>query len=57
MRLINTRTFEFEEFVQDVPPYAILSHTWVPDECTYDEWVTSKSDGPPVAVHRCSKVL
>ena len=29
MRLLDTRTFKFEEFVEDdIPPYAILSHTW-----------------------------
>ena len=30
MRLLNTKTGRFEEFVdlKDAPPYAILSHTW-----------------------------
>ncbi|KAI1208265.1 HET-domain-containing protein [Annulohypoxylon truncatum] len=33
MRLINTITLEFKEFYGDtVPPYAILSHTWVEGE-------------------------
>ncbi|PIL25332.1 hypothetical protein GSI_13221 [Ganoderma sinense ZZ0214-1] len=42
MRLINTRTGEFEEFVDqaNIPPYAILSHTWDPTgEQTYQEVV------------------
>ncbi|KAI6088310.1 HET-domain-containing protein [Hypoxylon rubiginosum] len=32
MRLLNTSTREFEEFDNDFPPYAILSHTWVKGE-------------------------
>ncbi|KAK4225375.1 hypothetical protein QBC38DRAFT_530960 [Podospora fimiseda] len=33
MRLINTKTFKVEEFLeQETPPYAILSHTWAADE-------------------------
>lgn len=36
MRLINTRTFELEEFVgSDIPEYAILSHTWENGEVTF----------------------
>ncbi len=32
MRLINVKTFQMEEFLDDrTPPYAILSHTWGPD--------------------------
>ncbi|KAI0173072.1 HET-domain-containing protein [Hypoxylon sp. FL1284] len=34
MRLINCQSLDFEEFVQDVPPYAVLSHTWGKDEVT-----------------------
>ncbi|CAK7208584.1 hypothetical protein SEUCBS140593_000222 [Sporothrix eucalyptigena] len=31
MRLINVETFKVEEFLEGrVPPYAILSHTWLP---------------------------
>ena len=33
MRLINTKTQSFEEFLgEDIPAYAILSHTWEPKE-------------------------
>ncbi|PHH93097.1 hypothetical protein CDD83_949 [Cordyceps sp. RAO-2017] len=33
MRLISTATFKVEEFLNDeLPPYAILSHTWGEDE-------------------------
>ena len=39
MRLLNTETLEFEEFV-DVPeePYAILSHRWGAEEVSYKEY-------------------
>jgi hypothetical protein len=30
MRLLHSKSLELEEFIgQNVPPYAILSHTWV----------------------------
>ncbi|KAI3326329.1 HET-domain-containing protein [Xylariaceae sp. AK1471] len=38
MRLLHIRTEELYEFFEDeVPPYAILSHTWEIDEVTYDD--------------------
>lgn len=45
MRLINTRTFEIKEFVEnsdqtlgvDLPFYAILSHTWGAEEVTFED--------------------
>lgn len=37
MRLIHTSTLQLESFLgQDIPPYAILSHTWGEDEVSYD---------------------
>jgi len=38
MRLINAKTYELREFFDhDIPLYAILSHTWGPDEVSlYD---------------------
>lgn len=43
MRLLNVHTFEFEEFIGEVgngiPPYAILSHTWGPEEVTFKDHV------------------
>ncbi|KAI0888157.1 HET-domain-containing protein [Annulohypoxylon maeteangense] len=41
MRLINTSSLEFEEFHGDaVPPYAILSHTWVEgEEISFREFI------------------
>ncbi|KAH8671533.1 heterokaryon incompatibility protein-domain-containing protein [Xylariales sp. PMI_506] len=35
MWLINCQTLELEEFLQDVPSYAILSHTWGDEEATF----------------------
>jgi hypothetical protein len=38
MRLINTTTYEFKEFFDLPPPYAILSHTWEgQDEVLYSD--------------------
>ncbi len=43
MRLLNTLTLDFEEFLceagDDIPPYAILSHTWGPQEVSYKDYV------------------
>ena len=39
MRLINVRSLAMEEFYgDDIPPYAILSHTWGPGEIGYEAW-------------------
>jgi hypothetical protein len=39
MRLINTRSRKLEEFVGDnIPEYAILSHTWGNEEVTFQDW-------------------
>lgn len=32
MRLLNTTTLELVEFLGNIPPYAILSHTWEEEE-------------------------
>lgn len=37
MWLIDTTTHELHMFGSDVPPYAILSHTWGPDEVTFQD--------------------
>jgi len=37
MRLLNTKTFRPEEFYVDIPPYAILSHTWEDEEITFND--------------------
>lgn len=42
MRLINTHTRQFEEFIgSQIPEYAILSHTWEEEEVTFKHY----SDG------------
>jgi hypothetical protein len=39
MRLINTETGLLEEFIgDDIPKYAILSHTWEKDEISFQEY-------------------
>lgn len=38
MRLINIHTRKIEEFIGDVPPYAILSHTWGAEEVTLQQY-------------------
>jgi hypothetical protein len=43
MRLINTNTRSFEEFLgRDIPDYAILSHTWEEEEVSYADYVESR---------------
>ncbi|CAJ2506722.1 Uu.00g079080.m01.CDS01 [Anthostomella pinea] len=37
MRLTNCRTLRFKEFVQDILPYAVLSHMWDKDELTFSD--------------------
>jgi hypothetical protein len=38
MRLLNSRTLEFEQFNGDIiPPYVVLSHTWGSEEVNYQE--------------------
>ncbi|KAF3009463.1 hypothetical protein E8E13_002265 [Curvularia kusanoi] len=40
MRLINTFTRQFEEFIgSNIPPYAILSHTWEEEEVTFRQYL------------------
>ena len=38
MRLLNTSSLELEQFVAaNIPPYAILSHTWGEEEVTHQD--------------------
>jgi hypothetical protein len=51
MRLLNVKTRKSEEFFDNIPPYAILSHRWGDDEVTFQDiksgrlsdWWKSKS--------------
>lgn len=48
MRLINVRSLDIEEFFgDDIPEYAILSHTWGTEEVTLQEW--SRRQEPSVS--------
>jgi hypothetical protein len=40
MRLISVQTLTLKEFAaeEDIPPYAILSHTWEHDEVSFQEF-------------------
>ena len=43
MRLINVKTLAFEEYYgENIPSYAVLSHTWGSEEVTYQEWCSRK---------------
>lgn len=49
MRLINTSTLDLEQFHEKIPEYAILSHTWGPQETSYQEFSvphTERSETP-----------
>lgn len=40
MRLLNAKTLQLKDFVGDenIPKYAILSHTWGKDEISLQAW-------------------
>jgi len=40
MRLINCGSLQLEEFFTEIPPYAILSHTWGLGELTLQDWTS-----------------
>jgi hypothetical protein len=37
MPLLNTLTLKLKQYIKDIPPYAILSHTWGDEEVTFDD--------------------
>jgi hypothetical protein len=37
MHLLNTTTLKLKYFIEDIPLYAILSHTWGDEEVTFDD--------------------
>jgi hypothetical protein len=44
MRLLNSKTLEFEEFPEnEIPTYAILSHTWGKDEISFQDMQTGSA--------------
>jgi hypothetical protein len=38
MRLIHTPTLQLKEWITEAPHYVILSHTWGPEEVTFDDF-------------------
>jgi len=54
MRLLNARTKRFEEFYDEVPSYAILSHTWGPGELTFKH-MEQKGYVPSKKIDGCCK--
>lgn len=44
MRLLNATTLRLKQFARDIPPYAILSHTWGDEEVTFQEITASPDD-------------
>ncbi|KAI0006566.1 heterokaryon incompatibility protein-domain-containing protein [Xylariaceae sp. FL0662B] len=40
MRLLNSSSGEMKDFISynEIPPYAILSHTWCDDEVSFQDW-------------------
>jgi len=47
MRVIDTSTYLFHEFVEyHQAEYAVLSHTWGPDELTYQDWLYIHDQSP-----------
>ncbi|KAH8651658.1 heterokaryon incompatibility protein-domain-containing protein [Ilyonectria robusta] len=47
MRLLNIHTLKLENFLGDVPPYAILSHTWGNGEVTLQDMDRGDLDKKP----------
>ncbi|KAI0881683.1 heterokaryon incompatibility protein-domain-containing protein [Annulohypoxylon maeteangense] len=43
MRLLNVHELVINEYQQDIPPYAILSHTWSDDEVSFVDFVEGKA--------------
>src|SRR5271156_2671123 len=45
MRLLNVKTRKSEEFFDNIPPYAILSHRWGDDEVTFQDIKSGRLSG------------
>ncbi|KAI1364406.1 HET domain-containing protein [Xylaria arbuscula] len=53
---ITSKSLELKEFTPpDVPPYAILSHTWENDEITYQEFKNMKIDNGKAGLIKIQK--
>ncbi|RMJ16690.1 hypothetical protein CDV36_003647 [Fusarium kuroshium] len=55
MRLLNTERVELEFFIDEIPPYAILSHTWDQEEVIFQDMEQSRAkDKKGYAKNCCS---
>ncbi|KAI1462845.1 heterokaryon incompatibility protein-domain-containing protein [Annulohypoxylon moriforme] len=52
MRLLNVHDMVINEYQQDIPPYAILSHTWSDEEVSYVDFVEGKEKSYPKAYEK-----
>ncbi|XDG04586.1 hypothetical protein ABKA04_004201 [Annulohypoxylon sp. FPYF3050] len=43
MRLLNAKKLVIDEFQQNIPPYAILSHTWGDEEVSFVDFIEGKA--------------
>ncbi|OJJ75241.1 hypothetical protein ASPBRDRAFT_193893 [Aspergillus brasiliensis CBS 101740] len=61
MRLLNANTRELEDFMShDIPPYAILSHTWGNDEVSFQDMQAStvtEKEGYAKIQQSCERAL
>ncbi|KAK4125716.1 HET-domain-containing protein [Parathielavia appendiculata] len=44
MRLLNAKTLELAQFAGEIPPYAILSHTWGAEEVSFSDITSPERD-------------
>ncbi|KAF2180990.1 HET-domain-containing protein, partial [Zopfia rhizophila CBS 207.26] len=44
IRLIDTFTLSLNSFLGDIPPYAILSHTWMDEEISFQDMLAIEND-------------
>src|SRR6266480_3183461 len=53
MRLLSSSTLQLEEFVgNEIPEYVILSHTWGPEEASFQDF----QDPTPLRKNRFAKI-
>jgi hypothetical protein len=61
MWLLDTTTLELHNFLTDIPDYVILSHTWGPEEVSFDDIrkpeVRRKLQGFDKVVRCCQQAL
>ncbi|KAH7237495.1 heterokaryon incompatibility protein-domain-containing protein [Fusarium redolens] len=58
MRLLNVSTLQLKDFIGQIPPYAILSHTWTDEEVLYSDIGTltaHSKQGYPKLIGCCRK--